>query len=123
MKVPIFPSLFGIPITIQRVDPSVDGEAGDDEEEEDEGNESEENGDKAIVIENEDEEMPLLCNFCGADGHSVDFELSEFTTKEQSQIDKMSTKASDSIDNKKQEEKFSEEKKLDGLDVNVFAWW
>ena len=48
MKVPIFPSLFGIPFTIQRVDASVDGEAGDDEEEENEGNESEENG------ENED---------------------------------------------------------------------
>ena len=89
-KVPIFPSLFWIPFTIQRVDPSVDGEAGDDEEEGNEGDESEENEEseeKSLVIVSECEEMPPLCNLCGSEGHPVDSKLSEFTTKEQSQID------------------------------------
>ena len=116
MKVSVFSSLFVIPFTIQMEDPSVDGEAGDDEEEEEEGNESGENESKAMVIESEDEEIPHLCNFCGAEGHSVDSELSEFTIKEQTQVDEKTTKDSDSKNNK-EEEKPSEEKKLDGVDI------
>ena len=37
---------------------------------------------KPLVIDSEDEEMLLLYNLCGAEGHLVDSELSEFTTME-----------------------------------------
>ena len=94
MMVPIFPSLFGIPFTIQRVDPSVSGEAGDNEEGENEGNE-----DETLVVDSEDEEVPLLCNLCGAEEHSADSELSEYTIKDQSQTDENPVKDNDSKDN------------------------
>ena len=110
MKVPIFLSIFGIPFTIQRVDPSVDSEAGDDEEEENKGNE-----DETLVVDSEDGEMPLLYNLCGAKEHPVDSELSELQQKISSKWWKISLRQW--FQRNEEKERSNEEKKLDGENI------